>query len=104
MTLTVATLQVYAAGQSLVALNSGLPVLDNSTSSGRVRMATAVAVSSLAAASRHTFTSNAHHGADVSYSASRFTVVCTLSESLGRTVIKYVSVYRSGDMANEPQH
>ena len=89
MALTLTTLQVYAAGQSLAALNSRLPVTDNSTSAGRVRIATAVALVSFANSSRHTFTSIL--GAGVSYSASRFTVVCTLSESSGRTVIKYVS-------------
>lgn len=81
-------LQVYAAEQSLAALNSPLPVHDNATSSGRVRIATAVVSSK---SSRDIPTSTWPLAADVFDSASRFTVVCTLSEGLASTVMDYVS-------------
>ncbi len=84
-------LQVYAAEQSLAALNSPLPVHDNATSSGRVRIATAIEASLSVKSSRDTPTSTWPLATDVFDSASRFTVVCTLSEGLAGTVMDYVS-------------
>lgn len=77
--------QVYAAAQSLAAINSPLPA-HNSSSSGRVRVATAVPLVSLAQS-----TPKAHGSAESSLSASRFTVVCTLSGGPSSAVINYVS-------------
>jgi hypothetical protein len=81
----VTTAQVYAAGQSSAALNSPLPVLGNSTSAGHVRIATAVPVSSSVNSSLQ------HPAADPLDFASRYSVVCTASESSGSSVINFVS-------------
>ena len=81
----VTTAQVYAAGQSSAALNSPLPLLGNSTSSGHVRIATAVPVSSSVNSSPQ------HPAANLLDTASQFSVVCTVSESSGSSVINYVS-------------
>ena len=77
----VTSFQVYAAAQSLAAINSPLPA-QNSSSSGRVRVATAAPLVSLAQSTPK---------AESSLSASRFTVVCTLSGGPSSTVINYVS-------------
>ena len=81
--------QIYAAGQSLAALNSPLPLHVNTTT-GHVRIATAI-VGIPEKFLHDPLAPAARVAADGFNSAGHFTVVCTLSEGLDGTAIDYVS-------------
>ena len=84
------TIQVYAAGQSLAAVNSRLP-LRNDTLPGHLRIATSTVGSSRAMPSLHEPSSNRRPAAG---SAPRYVVACTLSEASGGSAIDFVSEAR----------